>query len=111
MSTLQNLIVEPVRAPSARFSTPATKKKAPARRRRNPFAREGWRQFIMRSVSADGASGARVTATGETLHLPSAWLRVLAGATIDPALNPKYAFTVRLLALEERFAGGRHGRD
>jgi len=44
------------------------KKKRPARKKRNPFACEGWRQFIMRNVRADQAARARVTATGETLH-------------------------------------------
>ena len=43
-------------------------KKRPKRQRRNPFACEGWGRFIMRSVRADEAARARVTATGETLH-------------------------------------------
>jgi hypothetical protein len=37
-------------------------------RKGNPFACEGWRSFVMRSVLADQAARARVTATGETLH-------------------------------------------
>ena len=47
-------------------------KKRPKRQKRNPFACEGWRRFIMRGVRADEAARAaalaRVTATGETLH-------------------------------------------
>ena len=46
----------------------AKKQKRPGRQKRNPFACEGWRQFIMRSVLADQAARARLTATGETLH-------------------------------------------
>jgi len=43
-------------------------RKRPKQKRQNPFACEGWGRFIMRSVRADGAARARVTATGETLH-------------------------------------------
>jgi len=53
-----------------RAATP--KKRRRPRRKRNPFACAGWRQFIMRSIRADqaarAAARARVTATGETLH-------------------------------------------
>jgi hypothetical protein len=44
------------------------KKKRPARPKRNPFACEAWRQFIMRNVRADQAARARVNADGHTLH-------------------------------------------
>jgi hypothetical protein len=47
---------------------PTKKQKRLAGRKRNPFACEGWRSFVMRSVLADQAARARVTATGETLH-------------------------------------------
>jgi hypothetical protein len=46
----------------------AKKQKRQGRQKRNPFACAGWRSFIMRSVRADQAARARVTATGETLH-------------------------------------------
>jgi hypothetical protein len=36
--------------------------------KRNPFAREGWRSFVVRSVLADQPARARFTATGETPH-------------------------------------------
>jgi hypothetical protein len=47
-------------------------KKRRVRRKRNPFACNGWREFVLRSIRADeiarAAARARVTATGETLH-------------------------------------------
>jgi hypothetical protein len=49
-----------------------TAKKRSVRRKRNPFACKGWREFVLRSIRADEAARAaartRVTETGETLH-------------------------------------------
>jgi hypothetical protein len=46
----------------------AKKQKRPGLQKENPFDCTGWRRFIMRSVLADQAVRARVTAAGETLH-------------------------------------------
>ena len=66
-------LADPLAPRHAGFMTAETNaKRRRVRRKRNPFACKGWREFVLRSIRADeiarAAARARVTATGATLH-------------------------------------------
>ena len=57
-----------------------------------PFACAGWRRFVLRSVEADAAAGARVNAAGETLQDFAARLECKDGTIKHVLINSNALF-------------------